>query len=92
MKAVHGLFHQAVGIGHTLVLAQMLHPGLDQKGFQDAPGFGGILEYTPGIGTIAAPLVLELRQCFEEGLAVRRANTVFDRDQDRTAIPRDCLW
>ena len=52
------------------MLAQMLHPGFDQEGLDHAPFLGGVLEHAPGIGAVAAALVLELRQRFEKSFAV----------------------
>ena len=55
------------------------------------PCFGGVLEHAPGIGAVAAPLVLELGDGFEERVAVLRPDAVFDRHQHRPAIMRDLL-
>ena len=43
------------------------------------------------IGAVAAPLVLELGERFEERFAVLRPDAVFDRDQDGPAIVLDRL-
>ena len=68
MEFVHGVLHHAVGIGDALVLAQVLHPGFDQKRLEHAAVLGGILEHAPGIGAVAAALMLELGDGFEECL------------------------
>ena len=60
MKSVHGLLHDTVGIGDTLMLAQMLHPRFHEKRFDETTLFGGVFEDAPGVGAVAAALVLEL--------------------------------
>ena len=46
-----------VGVGHSLVLAQMLEPGIDQEGLQYPLGVLGVLEQVPGVRAIAPPRV-----------------------------------
>src|SRR5579862_9107268 len=86
VEAFYALLHQAIGVRDPLVLAQMLHPGCDEKGFNDAPFFGGILEHAPAIGAVAAPLISELFDDREKLLPILRAYAVFDCDQDRSSV------
>ena len=77
---------QSIGIGHALMLAQVLHPRFYQKGLDHAARLGGVLEDAPGIGAVAAPFVFELRQRLEERLAILGPDPIFDGNQDRSAV------
>src|ERR1700688_784731 len=81
LEAVHRLLYQPVGIGDTLVLAQMLHPRFDEEGLDKATLTGSVYEHTPSIVAVAPPLVLEFRNRLQEGVAVLWADAVFDRHQ-----------
>ena len=53
-ETVNVLLEHAIGIGHSLVLPQVLEPRLDEKSFEKPPWFRDILEQTPRVGAIAA--------------------------------------
>ena len=69
----------------------MLHPRFDEKGFENAPTFGSILENTPCVGAIAPSLVLESSDRLEESCAILWADLILDRHQHRPAIARYIL-
>ena len=46
------LLEDAIGVGHSFVLPQVLDPRLDEKRFQKSTGFGGILEHAPRVGAV----------------------------------------
>ena len=88
---MHAFLHQPIGIGDALVLAQMLHPGFHQECLDHPALLGRIFEYTPRIGAVATPFVLERYERFEKRLAVPWINAIFDGDQDRAAVVLDRL-
>jgi hypothetical protein len=56
-KALNGLLQHAIGIGDALMLAEMLDPGLDHEGLDEAPLLlGRVFEDPPGEGAIAPAL------------------------------------
>src|ERR1700722_18725775 len=55
LEALDLRLQHAVRIGDALVLAQVLEPGLDQEGLDEARRVGGVLEYAPRIGAVAPP-------------------------------------
>ncbi len=61
VEAANLLLQQTVGFGYALMLAQMFHPAFDEKSLDDTALLGGIFKQAPGIGAVAAPLVLERR-------------------------------
>ena len=90
MEADHAFLDYPVGVCHTLMLAQMLHPGCDEV-FDNAPFIGGILEHAPAVGAVAATLAPEFLKDLQKLLPVLRANTVFDCNQDRASILLDVV-
>ena len=91
VEAANLILQQTVGFGHTLMLTQMFHPAFDEKGLDHASRMGCIFEHAPSIGAVAAPLVLELRQRFEEWFSIARIDAVFHGDQHWAAIVFDRL-
>src|SRR5205823_2758959 len=89
LESANDVLQSAIGVGDALVLAQMLEPGVDQKRFHHPPRFGGVFEYPPGIGAVAAALMAEPFERREERLTIARIDSIFHRDQDRTAIVFD---
>jgi len=65
-QAVEVIFQDAVRFGNAFVLAQMLQPRFDQKGFHEPAAFRSVLEDAPRIGTIAAALGSEALNCSQE--------------------------
>ena len=91
VKPLHIFLQQPIGIGDPLVLAQMFRPGRDEESLNDASFVGGILEYTPPIGAVAAPFISELINGLQELLAILRTNAVFDGDKDWPSIVVDAV-
>lgn len=81
MKTVNRILDDAIGIGDPLMLAQVLHPGFDQERFHDAPFICSVVEDAPRISSVAAPLMLEPCQRFEERGSVLGIDAIFDCDQ-----------
>jgi len=79
------LLRQAIGLGDALMLAQMLDPGFDQEGLDEAALLRRILIDAPGIGAVALSFMADLRQRREEAVAALRIDAVLDRDEDRAA-------
>jgi hypothetical protein len=89
METAHAFLDQAIGIRNSLVLAQMLRPGRDVESLDDASFVGGILEYAPAIGTVAASFISELFNDLQELLPILRTNAVFDCDEDWPSVVID---
>jgi hypothetical protein len=53
-ETVKVLLEHAIGLGHSLVLPQVLEPRLNEKRFQKSPWFGDILKQAPRVGAIPA--------------------------------------
>src|SRR5713226_768435 len=53
MKSARHLFYFSIGNGHSFVLAQVLGPGFDDKGFDKSSRFGLIVVKTPSVSAIA---------------------------------------
>jgi hypothetical protein len=53
-QPVDVLLQHAIGVGHALVLAQVLEPRLDEKGLEEPAVLGGVFVDAPGIGSVAA--------------------------------------
>ena len=88
---MHRVLQNAVSFGNTLMLAQMLHPGVDMEGFDDTSLFCVLLENAPGISTVAEPFVLELGQCFRRRSAIsmaKSAHRLLPRRSRRISAPR----
>ena len=64
------LLKVGIGIGHALVLAQMLGPGFDHEPFQHLLRIGGILGDAPAIGTIAAAFLRQRIDRVQEAVAI----------------------
>jgi hypothetical protein len=67
----------------------MLRPRRDEESLNDAFFVGGILEYAPAIGTVAAPFISELFNDLQELLPILRTNAVFDCDEDWPSVMVD---
>src|SRR5258708_3639039 len=89
MEPVHAFLDETIGICNTLALAQMLRPRGYEESLDDASFVGGILEYPPAIGAVAAPFISELFNGLQELLPVLRTNAVFDRDKDWPSVVMD---
>ncbi len=61
IEAAHLVLNETIGLGDTLVLAQMLQPALDEKGLDHAARMRGIFKHAPGIGAVAASSMFEAR-------------------------------
>ena len=55
--SVNRALQDTVGIGHTLVLTQMLKPRFNEECFQKLSFFGCIFEDTPCISAVTTPLM-----------------------------------
>jgi len=53
MKPMNRVLQNAVSIRNTFVLAHVLEPRLDEKGFNHPSFRSGILKYCPGICAVA---------------------------------------
>jgi len=53
-ETVNVLLEHAIGVGHPLVLPQVLEPRLNEKRLQKSPWFGDILEQAPRVGAVPA--------------------------------------
>lgn len=81
-----GVLNGPVGIGHALVLPQVLEPRCDHERLQKASALGGVLEDVPGICAITPSLLFQVSDGDEEGFAALRGDAVFDRNQDWPAV------
>src|SRR5439155_6761178 len=91
MKPVHGILDYTISIRNTFVLAQVLKPGINEKGLYHPSFDCSILEYGPGICAIAATFLTKLFKRCEEWFAFPWINTIFNRDQNRSSILLDLL-
>jgi hypothetical protein len=89
METVDAFLDEAISIGNSLVLAQMLRPRRDEESLDDASFVGGILEYASPIGAVAAPFVSELFKGLQELVPILRTNAVFDCDEDWPSVVVD---
>jgi hypothetical protein len=71
LKAPNDLFREAIGFRHTLVLPEVIEPGVRQEGLDETALLCGILEYPPVIRAVSAAL----------------ARTACERMQKRIAVP-----
>src|SRR3954467_13514283 len=76
----HCFIQDAQACRGALVLSQILKPGLDEEGFHEPVILRDILKDAPGVSAVA--LFTELLNRCEEWSAVRRSDTVLDRDQN----------
>ena len=76
VKALNGFLQHAIGVGDALMLAEMLDPGLDHEGLDEAPLLGRVFEDPPGEGAIAPALRSERGDGGKEGVAVLRIDPV----------------
>src|SRR5215813_11918469 len=63
LELLNRLLQNAVSIGDPFVLAQMFEPGFHQKILDHPTLVGGVLEHTPGVGTVPPALTAELFKC-----------------------------
>src|SRR6202034_72142 len=84
--AARALLEEAIGLGDTLVLAQMLEPGVGAKGFDVTPVVRGIFEHAPIVGAVPAAVPRTGGERTQERLAVLRIDVVFDHYQNRTTV------
>lgn len=47
VEPAHRVLHNAIGIGHALVLAKMIEPGVEIEGLDETPFLGRILAQAP---------------------------------------------
>src|ERR1700722_8713000 len=73
------------------MLPQMLHPGIDEKGFNKSTVVRGILEYSPVVRAIAAALACQFGDRLPERFALRRIDVVLRRYKYRSALAVDCV-
>src|SRR3954452_11294739 len=78
----HRFIQDAQACRGALVLSQILKPGLDEEGFHEPVILRDILKDAPGVSAVAPALFTELLNRCEEWSAVRRSDTVLDRDQN----------
>jgi hypothetical protein len=57
VELMHRVLQDTVGIGHALVLTQMLKPRFNEECFQILPFFGRIFKDTPCISAVTTPLM-----------------------------------
>src|SRR5262245_31681964 len=69
----------------------MLHPGLDEKGFQHPALARRVLEDAPAIGAIAPALVAELLHGGDESFAIAGVDPILDGDQYRPLVTLDVM-
>jgi hypothetical protein len=91
LEAIDRLLPRAVGLRDPLVLAQMLHPGIQQERLQEPSGLGGVLVEIPLERAVAPPLRREPHDGIHERAAIGRIDVIFDRHQDRAAIGLDVM-
>jgi hypothetical protein len=77
LKAIDGHLQRRIGFCHTLMLPQMLQPGIDEKGLNKSTFIHRILEYSPVVCAVAAPLPREFGDRLQERFALRRIDVVF---------------
>src|ERR1700722_17001718 len=73
------------------MLPQMLHPGIDEKGFNKSTVVRGILEYSPVVRAVAAALACQFGDRLQERFALRRIDVVLRRYKYRSAIAFDFM-
>src|SRR5262245_41343031 len=71
------------------MLTQVLEPGIDQKGLDEASFLGRVLEHVPIVGAVTSPLGCERGDRTQEGGAVAAVDAVLDSDQDWSPIGPD---
>ena len=67
---MHPILQHPVGVRHALVLTQVLDPRLDHEGFHETADLRRVLEQSPVIGAIAAPLVRQSLRRRQESAAI----------------------
>ena len=85
-KLADGVLNDPIRIGHAMVLPEMLKPGRDHEGLEEASLFGGILEDVPSICAIPPALLTQMPDGDEERITLLGGDAVLDRYQYRTAI------
>ena len=85
-KRADGILNDPVRIGHAMVLPEMLKPGCDHEGLEEASVLGRILEDVPSICAVPPALLTQLPDGDEERVTLLSGDAVLDRYQYRTAI------
>jgi hypothetical protein len=85
-KRADGILNDPVRIGHATVLPEMLKPGCDHEGLEEASVLGRILEDVPSVCAIPPALLTQLPDGDEERVTFLGGDAVLDRYQYRTAI------
>ncbi len=80
------VLEDAVRIGNTLVLAQMLKPRCDQECLQETPLLGGVFKDIPRVRAVPPTLLTKVVDCCQKGAASFRIDVVFDRHQHWSSI------
>src|SRR2546425_2236323 len=86
VEASGGLEQRAVIGGDALVLAEVLHPGLDDEHLEPAVRVFGVTVDVPADGAVAAADRLEPPHGAQELLGLGRIHLVFERDQHRALV------
>ena len=79
-KLADGILSDPVRIGHAMVLPQMLKPGRDHEGLEEASFFGRILIDVPSVGPVPPALLTQIHNGEQEQGAFLWGDAVFDRD------------
>ena len=81
LQSMDALFGRSIRDCHTLVLAQMLAPGCDNEGFEQAFEIGRIAKQAPAPRAIAAANDFQRSHGLIERILVRQRNPILHRHQ-----------
>ena len=88
-KAADPLLDCTIRLGDALVLAQMLEPRLDQKGFHESAPLGCVFEDAPGIRSVSAALGGKTIKCVRNCSRLSGMHLILDGHQHRPRIVFD---
>src|SRR5262249_2155911 len=86
VKASNALLKDTITSGDALMLAQVLEPGLDEERFDVTFFLCWVVVERPADGAIPAANRLQVPDGLHEGIRVRRIDSVFDLDADRSFV------
>src|SRR5689334_17147371 len=88
MQRAHALADRDVGFRRTLVLAEVLGPGVDEEDLDPRPWILRVLVEGPADRPVAATQTLDVAHDLRERVAIRGIDAVPDRDHDGAAVER----
>src|SRR5437016_9080406 len=86
VEALNALLDGPITNGDSLMLAQVLEPGLDDERFDITPLVCWVLVDSPADGAIPAANRLQVPDGFHKGTRIGRIDSVFNLDTNRSFV------